>query len=286
MVSFVILHYKNLEETYACVESIKKNASDYKIVIVENGSENGSDVELLGKYKNDVNVQVIVNEKNEGFSKGNNLGYKYAKNNYLNDFIIVLNSDVVIEDDQIIKKIEKLYSKYEFHIYGPDIVTNNGIHQNPLRFKELDLRKFILKQYVKKILLKYLIIKNRFKKILKNDYIEKKYLDKEWCQPNYEKEAVDVALHGSFYVFSDLFIRENNNIFEPTTFLYMEENILFNNVKYKGYRTLYHPEIQVLHKCGASTGITDNNVVKKRINRLERMIAAGEIYIKLRQERN
>lgn len=45
---FIILHYKNLQDTLECVNSIKKNILEksYKIIIVDNGSLDGTTEKL------------------------------------------------------------------------------------------------------------------------------------------------------------------------------------------------------------------------------------------------
>ena len=54
MVCYVILHYKNIDDTIKCVESLK-NTADYssRYIIVDNGSGDGSGEKLRQLYRND-----------------------------------------------------------------------------------------------------------------------------------------------------------------------------------------------------------------------------------------
>lgn len=51
------------------------------IIIVDNCSPNGSGKQLEKMYSKCINITVIINEENQGFAKGNNLGYQYIKEN-------------------------------------------------------------------------------------------------------------------------------------------------------------------------------------------------------------
>lgn len=286
MITFVILHYKNLEETFQCVEGIKKSFKDYTIIIVENGSGNNSDVSLNNEYGNDVKIEVIINVKNQGFSAGNNIGYEYAKVNYDSDYIIVLNSDVYIDDILFESKIRRIYNENNFHILGPDILTPDERHQNPLRIKELELVDIRKKIWRKKVILTYLQFINRFKCFESLQKLEQKFYGTGHNQYEWAEGNRDVVLHGACYILSRNFIVQSEKLFYPETFLYMEEDILFSNAKRKGMTMLYNPEIQVLHKCGSSTDTSGGGLRSKRINWLRRMIASSEIYFKYKCEEN
>ena len=90
--AFVILHYNTIEDTILCVDSIKENVnSNYNIVIVDNCSPNGSGKLVKEKYCNDVDIHVILSERNEGFARGNNIGFIFAKERLHSKFIILMN---------------------------------------------------------------------------------------------------------------------------------------------------------------------------------------------------
>ena len=80
-VAFVILHYNVPETTRQCVASVRalKCRVIKKIVIVDNGSPDGSGRILAADYAKDPDITVILTEKNLGFAKGNNVGYQYAR---------------------------------------------------------------------------------------------------------------------------------------------------------------------------------------------------------------
>ena len=57
MITFIILHYNNIEDTIECINSLKK--FDCKIIIVSNSQ----DYENLEKIKSKVD-KVIINKEN------------------------------------------------------------------------------------------------------------------------------------------------------------------------------------------------------------------------------
>ena len=80
-IAFVVLHYNVPEVTRQCVDSIRtlQGNKKKKIVIVDNASPDGSGVLLEKEYAQDEDIKVLVSERNEGFARGNNRGYHYAR---------------------------------------------------------------------------------------------------------------------------------------------------------------------------------------------------------------
>ena len=96
----VILNYNTFEDTVVCVDSIKKYAacSSYKIYVVDNASPDKSGQLLSSKYAQDDKVQVLISERNLGFSGGNNIGIREALEEGF-EYIYLLNSDIILQND-------------------------------------------------------------------------------------------------------------------------------------------------------------------------------------------
>ncbi|MEQ8223325.1 MAG: glycosyltransferase, partial [Candidatus Eremiobacterota bacterium] len=120
LVSIIILTFNQLEHTKICLESIKKHTPEpYEIIIVDNGSTDGT-VEYLKEYiKTCDNVMVIANSVNRGFSAGNNQGISIAKGEY----ILLLNNDTVVTEGWLKNMLSVLQIEPMVGITGP--VTNN-----------------------------------------------------------------------------------------------------------------------------------------------------------------
>ena len=98
MFVFIILHYLAEDMTKECVKYIQNHLdmNRIRIVIVDNASSNGSGARLKQFYKDNEYCDVILNDENMGFARGNNVGYTYAKEKYDPDFMIIMNNDVSV----------------------------------------------------------------------------------------------------------------------------------------------------------------------------------------------
>lgn len=270
--SFVILHYQSIDETISCVNSIVNNVDydNYSIVIVDNSSPNNTGYDLKEKYQQENNIYVIINEKNLGFAKGNNVGYRFAKEELNADFIACINNDTEIKDPDFIKTIIDLYIKEKFHIFGPDIITLDGEHQNPYAFTSFDLKdvnNFIQnhkKRFYQDLLRNEIKKYPTFRKVLRRIKSGKKN-DNITVNKSYMYSHENVVLHGSAVVYSPLYVGKEDYAFHPDTFLYLEEHILFHICRMKGYKIFYSPATSIYHKEDAAT----NHIVKNDYKKLK-----------------
>ena len=260
MICFVILHYQAEQETVNCINNIKEKVqSAKKIVVVDNASPNGSGEYLQKRYDSDSEVEIVLLDKNLGFAKGNNWGFRVAKK-YAPDFVVVMNNDVLLEQEDIVFRIERAYERNRFDVLGPDIFsTKANIHQNPQRIKNYTLHELVQTK-------RKLHFKNKYKFLLKLKYLlYKKETDKRKQNIDYTKEAYDVPLHGACYIFSKDFIKTHNNCFYNKTFMYYESYILHYLEKREGLSFVYCPDIKVLHHEDIATNQTYSKIYNKVI---------------------
>ncbi|WP_256975548.1 glycosyltransferase family 2 protein [Streptococcus pneumoniae] len=270
----MILHYRTSNDTIECIKSIQKLEGDYKIVIVDNASQNGSIERVEALFANNDEIVIIKNTKNLGFAAGNNIGYAYARTQIKADMIAVLNNDIVIKQKDFINRIFELYRNSQFHIAGPDIVSLvDGHHQSPVVEKINSISK------ANKELFKYRILRI-INKIGLYELMTR--------QPKKELNRISVAdpmryqenviLHGSFVIFSPLYVSEEECAFRPDTFMYMEEPILYEYCMLKNYKTVFDPSIVIYHKEDSSTNSLYNAAYAKREFVFKNMIRSLKIY--------
>jgi len=102
----IILNWNNYNDTKDSIESLQKSSLPLNgIIVVDNGSQDGS-IELLKKdFENAPFIHFIYNPKNYGFAKGMNVGIRHALNQE-SEFVFLLNNDAVAD----VRCVEKLYS--------------------------------------------------------------------------------------------------------------------------------------------------------------------------------
>jgi hypothetical protein len=94
LVSVIILNYNGLTFAEECVRSVLySNYSNFEVVIVDNGSTDGSYENLSQSFGAIPNVRIVRNSKNLGFAEGNNTGYSKCEG----DIAVFLNVDTVVE---------------------------------------------------------------------------------------------------------------------------------------------------------------------------------------------
>ena len=250
---FIILHYIDTKMTISCVDMLFQAFMNNKIyiVIVDNCSPNNSGKTIEEYYSKQDNVHVIINQKNEGFAKGNNLGYKWAKANVTSDFMGIINNDIIIEQGNCMDIICSEYNKTRFAILGPDILSlATGKHQNPHRLKGLSIDE---------VKGEYLELKRRNSHYFLF-YTKKRILELLNRERNSEighiktmKGIVNPVLHGACIFLSRSFIDVRDVLFNPETFMFCEEDILHYECQRDGLKLLYCPDIQVLHCEDIST---------------------------------
>jgi GT2 family glycosyltransferase len=109
-ISIIIVNYKTPQLLLECVRSIVDTTKElsYEIVIVDNNSEDESEILITTNFPN---VKWINSGYNAGFARANNLGIKKSTG----DFIFLLNPDTLLSNDYLAKMINyhELLSKTE-----------------------------------------------------------------------------------------------------------------------------------------------------------------------------
>ena len=97
-VAIIILNWNRLEDIAECLESVKKtDYPNYEVVIVDNGSKDGSLEKLSKEFPEAI---ILKNKENMGFAGGNNVGMRYAINSGAK-YMWLLNNDTVVEPDTL-----------------------------------------------------------------------------------------------------------------------------------------------------------------------------------------
>lgn len=250
---FIILHYCALEATIKCVESVIKNidTDNYEIIIVDNASPNNTGLDLEKKYSNRDRVSVILNESNSGYSSGNNVGIKYAIDRLNCNFIVIMNNDTQIIQEDFTAVIENEYNKSKFAAMGPQVFDLQGYNDsNPLQGNPpltvgaaKDCCAMWRKQYIKSVLKLddfHPRSHNGDNEIVKEEHIPE------------TNRLEDVILHGCCVVLSPVYLEKFNGIPE-ISFMYSEEPALLYRLRKNHMLSVYNPKLKIFHEEAIST---------------------------------
>ena len=204
-VYILILNYMSYSDTISCIGNLKNQLKiQLKFLVVDNCSQNNSYNILLNEYKEDKFVEIIKNERNDGYASGNNLGIKYLeKKEY--DYLIISNNDIEINNNLLIYKLINEYSNQkDIAFIAPMMYQNNKIVRSA--WKQPTIFLSILNSLRIFSFYTQCIISYNFSKIINRVF------------------KVD-CLAGSFFM-GDNNIFKKINYFDEGTFLFNEESIL------------------------------------------------------------
>jgi len=276
------------EETVACVKNLKSLNGQKKIIIVDNCSLNGSGKELKDFYMGDSNIIVILEDKNLGFARGNNIGCELAKKMFDPDFYVVMNNDVEITQGDFIQQIEKIADQEHFDVLGPDIYSTTGkVHQSPKSLENMTLEKArrLKGQYDRKLKSRITVPLRCYLKQIKALRLLYNKNKSSQLQIDYTKKYYNVPLHGSCLIFSKSFMAQREQAFFSGTFLYFESEILDYECQRDGLKEVYDPSIKVFHHQNVSTNVVYSHVLKKVKFMNEQNYASISAFLKA-QKRN
>ncbi|MEK6282013.1 MAG: glycosyltransferase [Acidobacteriota bacterium] len=117
--SIVIVTYNNLELNKLCLESVLGNTHylNYEVIVVDNASTDGTRAYLRYMAAQHPQIQVILNQNNEGFARANNQGIGRSTGDYL----VLLNNDTIVPSGWLSRLLRHLENP-SIGMVGP--VTN------------------------------------------------------------------------------------------------------------------------------------------------------------------
>ena len=236
-IAIIIIHFKNVKDTLETLDSLNKAIvpKDVKITtyVVNNDQSKAIKTTLPKQFPKAVH---LPSSTNLGFSGGNNLGLKKALEGK-HDTFVLLNNDVIVKQDFLIKIVSSPITKDSVGIVGGLIYFAPGFE---------------------------------FKKYSKSDkgkviwYAGGKI---DWPNVNASHIGVDKVDTGSYkkptptdFVTGCLLITKRKilkeiGLLDNDFSLYLEDVDFNIRVQNKGYQTIFDPRIKIWHKVAQSSGI-------------------------------
>lgn len=272
---YVVLHYKTLDETIDCINDILLLNGAKEIIVVDNGSNDGTYEKLKEKYPQK-NIRIICSHENLGFARGNNLGIREVED-YENSITVVCNSDLRFKQREFGEILERDYLDDKFGVWAPDVMSeDNRIHENP-SINEIssdialrrELRRFaVVRSICDKRLYTFARIINRF--------VLSKSKKLDW-RKSISNDSVPIKVHGACFALGPRFFDVYDGLYEGT-FLFQEENILSDMCRRKGLRMVYEPKAKVIHLGSRSYKKRFTNKNERFMNYIENCLASLKSY--------
>lgn len=238
LIYIVLINYNSQEETIDCLNSLKNIAKkNFKIktIVVDNYPENRIKINVE-KYK-DIDLEVILNPVNAGFSGGNNVGIKKAIEANA-DYVLLLNNDTIVDKDFLQKLFEFAESKESAGLIVPKIYFAKGYEFHKDRYQPSELGKVFW------------------------------YAggNMDWANVIGHHIGVDEVDHGQFDQIKEtdfatgccILIKMNVikkiGLLDEKYFLYYEDSDYSEKAKKNNFKIYYVPQSIIWHKNAGSTG--------------------------------
>ncbi len=125
-VSVVIVNYNTCDLLDACLQSLRPDRLRTEVIVVDNGSSDGSKEMVRSRHKN---VRLIENATNRGFAAANNLGISQSSGTY----VLLLNSDTTVTQGALEDTVRFMEEKNLKGIVGCRLLNPDGTLQPSLR---------------------------------------------------------------------------------------------------------------------------------------------------------
>lgn len=224
-VTVIIVNWNGWEDTIECLESLFQiNYPKYQIIVVDNHSQDDS-VKRIKEYAKKRKLIIILNDENYGFAEGNNIGIKYAQENFNPDYILLLNNDTVVDKDFLNELVNAGENDDTIGILGPKIYfydAPNVIWSAGCKISW---------------------------KLARGIQIGSGELD----QGQYDEQKEVEYVSGSAFLIKTNAIKKIG-LMDKNYFLYFEESDWTLRANQAGYKSLYVPSAKIWHKISRSGG--------------------------------
>lgn len=258
-VAIVVLNFNGLKDTLDCLDSlrrIEKDKNSVEIIVVDNASADGSQ-ESLANLKD---IDLVISEKNLGYSGGNNLGIKRALGRQA-DWILVINNDTIVGPGLVANLLK---DANRADIISPKIYFAPGFEFHKSRYKKSDLGKVIW----------YAGGQIDWQNII-GSHIGVDQVDTGQFK---KRREIDLATGACMFISRKVF--EKIGLFDEKYFLYLEDMDFCVRAKKAHFKIIFEPQAILWHRNASSSGGSGSSLQEYYITR-NRLLFAFK-YAKMR----
>lgn len=229
----IVLHYKNCDDTLACLDSLYETHPSYRVIVVANAANPGEISRMSAIHDW---VAWIPVEGNVGFSAGNTLGMQAAFSDGCEHFIL-LNNDTTVPKGFVPSFIESITAKKLGGLISPKIYFAPHCEYHSDRYTSEERGQVIW--YAGGQI------------DWSNVYASHRGVD-EVDKGQYNTVVpVDFATGCCMYI--SRAVMQSIGFFDEKYFLYYEDVDYSVRAKRAGYPVLYDPSVHMWHKNAASS---------------------------------
>ena len=247
--SIIITNYNTFDLTSNCIRSVIEHThtADHEIILVDNASTECDASNFLKEFPS---IKLIRSERNGGFAFGNNLGIEKATGNYL----LLLNSDTILQEDSISKSVEYMQQHAETAVLGCRMTYPNGkIQYSARRFRSISWELLDLFRFIP-WLMPY---KKRAKRMLGKYFRHDENMGSDW-------------VNGAFFLFSRKVLNSlPGKKLDDRFFMYGEDQLWCEQIKRLGYKILFYSETTIIHINSGSTDKAKLSMLRKTMMKHE-----------------
>lgn len=232
-----VLHYNNVNDTINCLKSLlglNLSGLEIKTYVLDNGSR--EDFRLNASDYSKINLSILRNNKNAGFTGGHNLIYEKIQDKDF-DFLLLLNNDSIIEKDCLVRMAEKMKTE-KIGAVVPKIYFTKGMEFHKDKYKEKELGRVF---WYAGGFIDWENVQSRHRGV---DEVDNGQYDKS-CE-------IDFATGACLLLKKE--VLRKIGLFDERYFLYFEDADLSQRILKAGYKIVYQPKALLWHNNAGSSG--------------------------------
>lgn len=224
LVSVVVVNWNTKDLLEDCIASVERHLADtpHEMIVVDNGSTDGSTALVTSRFPE---ARLVVNSENLGFGRANNQGMEIARG----ELLLLLNSDARLPDGSVRRLFDLMREASDVGAAGPRLEDASGkLQPSAYRFGSIPL------MLVEELGLYKLLPCERAASLLLGGY---------WSHD--AERSVDWVVGACMLVRAEVFRATGG--FDPSIFLYGEEEEWCARIAEAGWRIFYSPCARVTH---------------------------------------
>jgi N-acetylglucosaminyl-diphospho-decaprenol L-rhamnosyltransferase len=218
--SIVIVSYNTREILLNCLASIAHCTGQSEVVVVDNGSSDGSVDAVRGKFPN---VRTIQNPANQGYARASMLGFRATTGRY----VLFLNSDTIVPVEALRRLVSFMEERPGVAACGPKLTKMEGTAQAFAFGRDPTLSYLLARAFAKLGLRRPL-----------HDWETTEIQPVDWISGAcllIRRTALDQVAG-----------------FDEHIFMYFEDNDLCLRLRRAGWQVVYNPQVTIIHTMGGS----------------------------------